>query len=74
MNQNEKKNSCNSSNSSNSFKKCGTKSHINGICCNVKNCVHHDCDTYCTAEQIAVGPSSATCSAETVCATFKERK
>lgn len=71
MNQNEKKNSCNSSNSS---KKCGTKSHINGICCNVKNCVHHDCDTYCTAEQIAVGPSSATCSAETVCATFKERK
>lgn len=65
MNQNEK---CGSS------KKCGTKEHIKGICCNVKNCVHHDCDTYCTAEQIAVGPSSATTSSETVCATFKERK
>lgn len=65
MNQNEK--NC-------STKKCSSKSHINGICCNVKNCVHHDCETYCTAEQIAVGPSSATCSAETVCATFKERK
>ena len=62
MNQNEKNNS----------KKCGSKDHIKGICCNVKNCVHHDCDTYCTAEQI--GPSSATSSAETVCATFKERK
>ena len=55
-------------------KKCGTKEHIKGICCNVKNCVHHDCDTHCTAEQIAVGPSSATTSSETVCATFKERK
>ena len=65
MNQNEK---------NSSSKKCGSKAHINGICCNVKNCIHHDCDTYCTAEQIAVGPSSATCSAETVCATFKERK
>lgn len=64
MNQNEKNNS----------KKCGSKDHIKGICCNVKNCIHHDCDTYCTAEQIAVGPSSATSSAETVCATFKERK
>lgn len=66
MNQNDK--SCNS-------KKCASsKEHIKGICCNVKNCVHHDCDTYCTADQIAVGPSSATSSAETVCATFKERK
>lgn len=65
MNQNEK--NC-------STKKFSSKDHIKGICCNVKNCVHHDCDTYCTAEQIAVGPSSATCSADTVCATFKERK
>lgn len=65
MNQNEK---CTSS------KKCGQKEHIKGICCNVKNCVHHDCETYCTAGQIAVGPSSAASSSETVCATFKERK
>ncbi|MBE6533740.1 MAG: DUF1540 domain-containing protein [Ruminococcaceae bacterium] len=65
MNKNEKNCSTN---------KCSSKDHIKGICCNVKNCVHHDCETYCTAEQIAVGPSSATCSADTVCATFKERK
>lgn len=56
---------------------CGTdssKEHIKGIRCDVKNCMYHDCETYCTATQIAVGPSSATSSADTVCATFKERK
>lgn len=50
------------------------KEHIKGIRCDVKNCVYHDCDTYCTAKQIAVGPSNATSSADTSCATFKERK
>jgi hypothetical protein len=40
----------------------------------VKNCMYHDCETYCTAKQIAVGPSHACSSADTVCATFKERK
>lgn len=64
MNQNEK---CGISN------KCGTKEHIKGISCNVKNCVYHDCDTHCTAHEIAVGPSSATSSSETLCATFKEK-
>ena len=61
--------------------KCNSKSscspdkdHIKGIKCDVKNCVYHDCDTYCTAGQIAVGPSFATSSSDTVCATFKERK
>ena len=51
--------------------RCGNKEHIKGICCNVKNCVHHDCDTYCTAHQIAVGNATATGAA---CDTFKERK
>lgn len=54
--------------------KTGSKDHIKGICCDVKNCVYHDCETYCTAKQIAVGPSSATSSSDTACATFKERK
>ncbi len=63
----------------NTEEKCGcpsgkTPKHIQGIACDVKNCVYHDCDTYCTAGQIAVGPSFATSSSETVCATFKERK
>ena len=64
MNQNDK--SCNS-------KKCASKEHIKGICCNVKNCVHHDGETYCTAGQIAVGPSYAATSADTVCSTFKQK-
>ena len=54
--------------------KCDSSKHIKGIKCDVKNCVYHDCDTYCTAGQIAVGPSFATSSSDTVCATFKERK
>ena len=53
---------------------CCTSKHIEGIKCDVKNCVYHDCDTHCTAGQIAVGPSFATSSSDTVCATFKERK
>ncbi len=60
--------------------KCGcptdkrSNEHIKGINCDVKNCVYHACETYCTATQIAVGPSSATSSSDTACATFKERK
>ena len=50
------------------------KEYIKGIRCDVKNCMYHDCDTHCTAKQIAVGPCNATSSADTVCATFKERK
>ena len=53
---------------------CGNKDHISGIVCNVTNCMYHDCETYCTAGQISVGPCNATSSTETVCATFKERK
>lgn len=57
---------CGSNNNS-----CDTKNHIKGIKCDVKNCVYHDCDTYCTAGQIAVGNSTADSAA---CDTFKERK
>ena len=48
--------------------------HIKGIVCDVRNCVHHDCNNCCTAEQIAVGPSYALSSSETVCATFKPKE
>lgn len=55
--------------------KASKPAHYNeGIHCNVKNCMYHDCDCYCTASMINVGPSNATSSTETVCATFKERK
>ena len=58
-------------------KKCTTdacnigKEHIKGIKCDVKNCVYHDCDTHCTATQIAVGNNM---SANAACDPFKERK
>ncbi len=45
--------------------------HIKGICCDVKNCVHHDGEHACTAKEIIVGPSYATSSSDTACATFK---
>lgn len=47
--------------------------HIQGIRCNVKNCVYNDMDSYCTAHQISVGPSYATSGMETICATFRPK-
>ncbi len=47
--------------------------HIKGVVCDVKNCVYHDGDSFCTANRIKVGPGYATHSAETACATFKEK-
>lgn len=53
--------------------KSGECKHIKGISCDVRNCVHHDGDSYCTADKIAVGPSYATSCTDTVCATFKQK-
>ncbi|HAN20575.1 MAG: hypothetical protein A2Y15_00940 [Clostridiales bacterium GWF2_36_10] len=44
---------------------------IKGISCSVTNCQYHDGRTQCVAGKIAVGPSSATASRDTLCATFK---
>lgn len=44
------------------------------IKCDVKNCVYHYDDFYCSAKTINVGPSYATSSTDTVCATFKQNK
>lgn len=47
---------------------------IKGIVCDVKNCKYHDKENSCTAGEIAVGPSYALSSSETVCATFKPKE
>lgn len=47
---------------------------IEGIVCDVKNCVYNDGDNCCMAGKIEVGPSYATSSSDTVCATFKQDK
>ena len=48
--------------------------HIEGIKCDVKNCEYHDKQCHCTASEVHVGPQYASCSTETVCATFKAQK
>ena len=53
---------------------CTCSKHIKGIKCDVKNCYYHDMETYCTAEQIAVGPRDADSSSETLCVTFKPKE
>lgn len=48
------------------------KSCINGIHCEVKNCLHNNNKCGCTANNIIVGPHSANCTQDTVCQSFKE--
>ena len=50
-------------------KKCCN--HIKGVVCDVKNCAYHDGETRCTAGEITVGPTYASTSHDTACATFK---
>ena len=54
---------------------CGAErnKYIKGITCDVKNCVYHNNKSDCCAGTICVGPSDAKCSANTICATFKQR-
>lgn len=47
--------------------------YIQGIVCDVKNCVYHEPDRKCYAKQIEVGPNFAVSSADTICATFKSK-
>lgn len=54
-------------------KTCDCK-HINGIRCEVENCEYNREGCYCTAEQVHVGPSCASCSSDTVCDTFKPER
>ncbi len=51
----------------------GRPRHIRGITCDVRNCVYHDGDSFCTANRITIGPSYANDKKDTACATFKER-
>ena len=44
---------------------------IKDIKCNVNSCIYHEGTNKCTAGSIEVGPSSACCCSETLCATFE---
>ena len=56
---------------------CGSKGSCDkpneGVKCDVKNCVYHSGEKHCTAKCIAVGPQSTQTSADTICATFKQK-
>lgn len=45
-----------------------------GVHCDVKNCLYHEGQNQCMATCISVGPSSATSSMGTNCATFKPKE
>ncbi len=47
--------------------------HIKGIICSVKNCIYHDTEGYCTANEVHVGPGYADSCTDTACATFSKR-
>lgn len=44
---------------------------INGIICDVSNCVYNDLNHNCTATEVKVGPQFASTSYDTICSTFK---
>ncbi len=48
--------------------------HLKGVSCDACQCVHHGKENTCHAKEIAVGPHNASCSYETVCATFKAKE
>ena len=54
--------------------KCDMSKHIDGIKCDVKNCVYHSGKNECCAGCISVGPQSAKSSTDTVCVTFKAKE
>lgn len=48
--------------------------HNRDISCCVRNCAYHDGECYCTADKISVGPSTASCCTDTVCATYRKKE
>ena len=50
-----------------------TQKHIEGVACNVNNCVHHNRDHQCTAESVHIGPVNAEKVTDTVCGTFRNK-
>lgn len=53
---------------------CPDCNYNKGIHCDVKNCVYHDGECYCTAEKISVGPTYASTSTDTACVTFEQKE
>lgn len=50
-----------------------TSKRNKGVSCSVAECAYHCGENACTAKTVSVGPSSAKCCADTVCATYKPK-
>ncbi len=46
---------------------------IDGIVCDVTNCIYNEDNKNCTASQIKVGPNFAATKSDTACVTFEHR-
>lgn len=51
----------------------GVPRHINGITCDVRNCIYHDGDNFCTAGRVTIASQASVKSSQTRCATFEAR-
>lgn len=52
---------------------CQSGKCLKGVSCDAEHCTFNDGQTHCFASSISVGPHSADCSSQTVCATFKPK-
>ena len=50
-----------------------TEKCIDGIACNVNNCVYHSDSHNCTAKAVHIGPVYAEKVTDTVCGTFRNK-
>lgn len=56
------------------FENKENKQCIEGITCDVENCIHNNHECGCTAKNIHVGPHSAHTCSETVCESYKSQE
>ena len=48
------------------------ESVLRNVKCDVSQCLYNDLESHCTADNISVGPHSASCCDDTACETFEE--
>lgn len=58
---------------SKSFEEQPTGRPLEGIVCDVNNCIYNEQNHYCTAPHIKVGPNFAATKNDTACVTFEHR-
>ncbi|WMJ23940.1 DUF1540 domain-containing protein [Paludicola sp. MB14-C6] len=49
------------------------KPPINGICCDVENCIYNNHESGCTANTVKIGPQFATTCNDTACQSYQKQ-